>query len=251
MKVIKELKGFSNGKLELIQDTDLFVRKYNTVERNIPQMRAISDLGFRIPKIYNVTPYFFDMEYIVALDIKNFLLTQNLEPLIIYIKKLISKLKLTATNLKDYREIYKEKSQYIDNDYYLNLIPFRSNELINKLPDKLPQSMYYGDLTLENIIYDVRLNEFVLIDAVTIEYDSYVFDLAKLRQDLTCKWFLRNDNVYLDQKLKNILDSVFEEHREFFNDNILILMLLRVLKYCKINSFEEQYILKWINQLWK
>ena len=39
----------------------------------------------------------------------------------------------------------------------------------------MPQTTYHGDFTLENLIYDG--DEFIMIDPVTIEYDSYVFDL--------------------------------------------------------------------------
>ena len=59
-------------------------------------------------------------------------------------------------------------------------MPFTANELYAKLPKTLPSSEYHGDFTLENILYSLK-DDFVLIDPLTTEYDSYVFDLAKLR----------------------------------------------------------------------
>jgi len=251
MKVIKELQGYSNSKLEVIENNNtLFVRKYKGLDRSLPQLTAISNLGIRTPKIYNVGNDYFDMEYIMSIDIKSYLFSHRISGLVDYINSIIKKLKATTTNDKDYTQIYVSKLSYIDQDYYQNLLPFTSSQLIEQLPKYLPQSAYHGDLTLENILFDATNNEFVVIDAVTIEYDSFVFDLAKLRQDLTCKWFVRNDSVYIDQKLQNILDSVFEDYPQYLNDNLVIVMLLRVLLYAPRESFEEKFLIDWIKQLW-
>ena len=251
MKVIKELRGYSNCRLEVIQDNNqLFVRKHGGLDRNIPQLKVISDLGLRTPKIYDVASNHFDMEYIVAADMKSYLTNNRINGPIEYIKSVIKKLASTVTTTKDYTETYKKKLAYIDQEYYQSILPFTSQELISKLPRRLPQSSYHGDLTLENIMYDVQNSEFLLIDAVTIEYDSFVFDLAKLRQDLTCGWFIRHESIYIDQKLQIILDQVFEDYKQFLIDELVIVMLLRVLLYAPNGSFEEQYLINWIKKLW-
>jgi hypothetical protein len=251
MKVVKELRGYSNCRLEVIQDNNqLFVRKYGGLDRNIPQLKIISDLGLRTPKIYNVTSDHFDMEYIVASDMKSYLTNNRINGPIEYIKSVVNKLASTVTGTKDYTDIYNKKLAYIDQEYYQSLLPFTSQQLINRLPKQLPQSSYHGDLTLENIMYDVQNSEFLLIDAVTIEYDSFIFDLAKLRQDLTCRWFIRNEPIYIDQKLQIILDQVFEDYQQFLIDELVIAMLLRVLLYAPNGSFEEQYLINWIKRLW-
>jgi Ecdysteroid kinase-like family len=251
MKVVKELRGYSNCRLEVIQDNNrLFVRKYGGLDRNIPQLKVISDLGIRTPKIYDVTVDYFDMEYIVAADMKSYLTNNRINGPIEYIKSVIKTLSSTVITTKDYTDTYNKKLAYVDQEYYQNLLPFTSQELISRLPKHLPQSSYHGDLTLENIMYDVQNSEFLLIDAVTIEYDSFVFDLAKLRQDLTCRWFIRNEPIYIDQKLQIILDQVFEDYQQFLVDELVIVMLLRVLLYAPNGSFEEQYLINWIKRLW-
>lgn len=251
MKVIKELRGYSNCRLEVIQDNNqLFVRKYGGLDRNIPQLKVISDLGLRTPKIYNVSSNHFDMEYIAAADMKSYLTNNRINGPIEYIKSVINKLASTVTGIKDYTDVYEKKLAYIDQEYYQSMLPFTSQELINRLPCQLPQSSYHGDLTLENIMYDVQNSEFLLIDAVTIEYDSFVFDLAKLRQDLTCGWFIRHESIYIGQKLQIILDQVFEDYKQFLIDELVIVMLLRVLLYAPNGSFEEQYLINWIKKLW-
>ena len=88
-------------------------------------------------------------------------------------------------------------------------------------------------------------------DAVTIEYDSYIFDIAKLRQDLECKWFLRDTNLMLDVKLSSIQKRILKEFPLANNDYILILMLLRVYLHTKPGDSERQFIMKEINRLWK
>jgi len=129
-------------------------------------------------------------------------------------------------------------------------LPFKKQELIDKLPKELPRTNYHGDFTLENIIYDER-EGFVLIDPVTIEYDSYIFDLAKLRQDLECKWFLRETNLRLDVKLQNLQEKIFASFPQTKDDYLLILMLLRVYRHTEKNDSNRKFILKEINRLWK
>ena len=86
---------------------------------------------------------------------------------------------------------------------------------------------------------------------MTSEYDSYIFDIAKLRQDLECKWFLRNTDYKLDVKLENIQDKLLEKFELANNNYILILMLLRVYRYTKPNTIEDKLLTKEMNRLWK
>jgi hypothetical protein len=104
-------------------------------------------------------------------------------------------------------------------------------------------------MTLENVLYSDK--GFYLIDAVTTEYDSYIFDIAKMRQDLECKWFLRNTDVRLDTKLQNIQDSLKEHFPKYFDDNLVILMLMRVIQYCEKNDSNYNFLMKEIHKLWK
>jgi hypothetical protein len=186
------------------------------------------------------------MEYIPHVDIKHFLSTHNTIEISKFITDLFKKLKVNAID-KDYTQTYKDKLSKFNFEKYK--MPFTADELIDQLPKILPQSNYHGDLTLENILYDARINNFVLIDPITTEYDSYVFDLAKLRQDLVCKWFIRREQYYLDSKLKIILDGLLEF--KYYNSNaLLILMLMRVIPYTT-NNQDEEFLLNEVRKLWK
>jgi hypothetical protein len=146
--------------------------------------------------------------------------------------------------MKDYSLVYKSKLEAVD----FTGLNFNQQDLLDRLPQSLPSSNYHGDLTLENVIYDVNHQQFVLIDPLTTDYDSYVFDLAKLRQDITCHWFIRNDVTSIKPKLQNLFEEL-SVYDYFTDDSTLILMLLRVLPY--LQGKDRDYVINEANKLWK
>ena len=224
----------------------LFVRKTGDISRNLERFDALSNLKVSLPKIYNIYGSHYDMEYVSCLEMKKYLPTNNVDKLVDFIKNTMYNLSKNTIE-KDYTETYRKKLASFDFKKFD--MPFTSDELLSKLPKILPMSEYHGDFTLENILYDTNKKDFVLIDPLTTEYDSFVFDLAKLRQDLVCKWFIRNDNVYLDSKLYAIIDKL----NEFvYNKNqyLLILMLMRVLPYTH-NEKDKEFLMNGVRRLWK
>jgi len=244
MKVIKELKGHSGSEVLLIQDSTIFVRKTGNVTRNLERFESLSSLGLNFPKILYQDNNSFDMEYIHNFDIKNYLLKNQITFLFNFIKLTTQQLSKNYID-KNYTDVYYKKLKDVD---FTNLI-FTKEELINQLPKILPSSNYHGDFTLENILYDISGKQFVLIDPLTSEYDSYVFDLAKLRQDIDCKWFIRNEEIHIDTKLKNLSEELELEFETYSNSYLVILMLLRVLPYTK--ESDKDFIIKKANLLWK
>ena len=245
-KIVKEFHGHSGSQVYLMENEfGLYVKKNGNVTRNIERMQALMNAGFPVPKIYECDDETMTMQYIHGLDMKNYLIHCDTDPLINFIKESIDKFKSNIVE-KDYTEIYNQKLDWMDKETSL---PFTKDELIEVLPKKLPQSMYHGDMTLENIMHTKK--GFYFIDPVTIEYDSYIFDIAKMRQDLECKWFLRNENLKLDVKLQNIKDELKYLYPQAFNDSLLILMLLRVYKHCEKNDFNYNFIKRNVEELWK
>ena len=244
--IIRKLSGFSGSEVLLIKDGDLiFVRKIENVDRNYERLSHLRNLGFNVPEIYKKESNILDIQYIPSLDVKSYLKFNSISNLVEFILKTLEKLS-NNREPKDYSTIYKNKLNDID----FSLLPFSKEQLFDKLPKILYTSEYFGDLTLENILYGNDA-QFYLIDGATIEYDSYIFDIAKLRQDLKCKWFLRLDSLSLDVKLNAIEKEILDIYPEANDDYILILKLLRVYKHAKENSFEQQFLLKEINKLWK
>lgn len=242
--IIKELRGFSGNKIYLMSDNNmLFVRKIGNISRNLERLTALKDLC-PVPRILFHTEDTLDMEYVHGLDIKTYLKSHQPTRLLQFLVETIELLMGDPVN-KDYTDVYKAKLSEID----FTLLPFTSDELLDRLPKVLPQTNYVGDLTLENIISTE--DGFYLVDCATIEYDSYVFDIAKLRQDLDLQWFTRNDDAVLDVKTTYISQQLCERYPQADDDYLLILMLLRVYKHADVGSHEHNFLLKGIQRLWK
>lgn len=224
----------------------VIVRKSGNVQRNLERLDALEHIGLKTPKILEIYGDSYDMEYIANQDMKTYLENNSVNYLIQFLEFVFETLEKNQFE-KDYTEIYQQKLDSFPFEKY-NL-PFSKEQIFEKLPKSLPATEYHGDLTLENILYDITEKDFVLIDPLTTEYDSYVFDMAKLRQDLQCRWFIRNDNVFFDSKLKKINDELSK--KEFYNnDYLLILMLMRVLPYTQ-NQKDTFFIESEIRKLWK
>lgn len=244
-KLVKTLKGHSGSIVTLIQNENgMLVRKIDNVDRNYERLMAL--LGYvDVPKIYHYDGNRLDMEYIHGTDMRNYLLNNPVKDLNDFLVNAITLFSNNSVD-KDYTPVYNDMLSWIED----GMFPFTKDELIDKLPKVLPQSVYHGDMTLENIIYSTG-NRFFFIDAVTLRYDSWVFDIAKLRQDLECKWFLRRDPVMLDVKLMNIQDHLLKKFPLANDDYLLILMLLRVYLHCDKDSIEYDFVMREIKRLWK
>jgi hypothetical protein len=237
------LEGYSKSKVEILQKNNfLFVRKTGDIDRNLERYDAFLNIDLKMPKIIKKNKKYYDMEFIKHISAKEYLQKYNADKLIDFIKNTI-KILSKKTLQKDYSIIYQKKLSSFDWKKY-NL-PFTKEKLYDKLPKILPESMYFGDLTLENIL--CGKNNFILIDPLTTEYDSYVFDLAKLKQDTICKWFVRNESFNFGYKL----DEINQELKcEYDNNYLVILMLMRVLPYSK-NYKDKLFIENEIDKLWK
>jgi len=244
-QIVKKLEGHSGSQIYLMKnDNGLFVRKIDNIERNVERLTALYRVGYAVPVIYKYTNNQLDMQYLHGLDIKTYLTHNNVNDLSKFIIATFNSFSSQFVD-KDYTKVYYQKLAWMDSN---NDLPFTKEQLIEKLPKILPSSMYHGDLTLENIMSTDF--GFHMIDPVTTEYDSYIFDIAKMRQDLQCKWFLRNSDIKLDTKLQQLQDKIREEYPQAFNDSLLILMLLRVLSHCGKKDSNYQFLEKHINELW-
>jgi len=241
---IKRLNGHSGSTVSLMKDSSgLFIRKTNNVSRNYERISTLNSLGYSLPKLLKYSDNILDMEYIQGLDMKTYLIHNNTDNLSKFILSVLNSFSKNSTT-KDYSDIYEAKLNVVK----FKDLPFSKNDLLDKLPVNLPSSTYHGDFTLENLLYSN--SNFYMIDAVTIEYDSYIFDIAKLRQDLSCGWFLRHTNEHIETKLINLESSILDQFPEARNNALLILMLLRVFNNCIEGDFNYKFLLKHINRLW-
>lgn len=242
--IITNLKGNSNSNVLLMtEDGCNFVRKTGDIQRNLDRYKNL-DLPF--PKVLRVEDNYYDIEYVKNINIANYLKHNSPNLLITFLSDTLKYLSFPLVT-KNYTSVYEKKLTGID----LSCFKFNQAQLIDKLPKELPSSRYFGDLTFDNILFDIEKNRFVLIDGLSSEYDSYIFDLHKLKQDVLCKWFLRTEKntFYLDYKL-SIINNFLRQNYTFYDNNYLtILMLLRVFPYCK-NEFDRLFLVEEINKLW-
>lgn len=242
-RVIKELKGHSGSAVYLMnKHGTTFVRKTGDFVRNLNQFQKLE--SFNIPKVYSITSTFFDMEYIHGLDIRSFLINYPAETLAEALLDILNQFASTAQP-KDYTDSYQDFFDKVNFD----VLPFSRQEFTTRLPKQLYQSQYHGDLTLENLIYSNQ--RFYMIDCSEGIWDSYIFDIAKLRQDLECKWFLRDNPAMLENKLAYIQDRILQRFPLASDNSLLILMLLRVVRYCQVNDANWKFLIGEIHKLWK
>ena len=244
-KVIKELHGFSGNEIYLMKKPDrLFVRKSGDVFRNFNQLTQLFG-KYPVPEVYGIKNKTMDMEYIHGLDMRNYLLTHPANHLNDFLHKIFYQMSSNVV-MKDYTSAYIDLFDKIN----FSVLPFTKEDLLNNLPKELPSSDYHGDFTLENLIY-TEDKGFIMIDCVSVMFDSWIFDIAKMRQDLECRWFLRNNPAMIENKLSQIQTDLITSWPQAGDDNLLIVMLLRVFRHCKPNTQEYNFLLKEINKLWK
>jgi RIO-like serine/threonine protein kinase len=247
-KILKTLNGYSGSKIYLMSDdTKVFIRKIDNVDRNYERLKTLKHFGFDVPIIYQKNNNILDMEYLSGLDMKSYINIHTIDRFLEYVFNLVEQFSVNS-NSKNYTDTYYKKLEWMDKS---NPFSFTKNELIERLPKILPQSIYHGDLTLENIIYS-KNDKFYMIDGSTIDYDSWVFDLSKMRQDLCVGWFIRNNDDKNLKKYLSIIDQKLTEKYPLLNNNsLVILMLLRVFLYTEKNSKDQLFIIKEIEKLWK
>lgn len=248
MAVIKHLCGYSGSQVLLIREGDTtFVRKFGQNARNLERLDALETLGIALPRILERSDDHYDMEYIRHTDMVGWLSHNAIDGFVRWMSDLISMLDATSVP-KDYLLIYRERLSSPALADFIPSLPFSPMDLIDRLPRHLPSGQYHGDLTMDNCLHGVD-GKFYLIDPLTSDYDGWVFDMAKLMQDLECGWFIRNRNVMLKGKLWAIKSMLVAEHPVIDNRFLLILMLLRILPYAKSDE-DKRFLISEITRLW-
>jgi len=252
--IVKEFQGFSGSRVFLVKnslpignDKSYYsVRKEGNIERNYEKMMILAEKGFAVPAVHYKTNSILSMEYIAGYDIISFLQRYDVKLLLSFVVETIERFRQDIVN-KNYLDTYVNHLFSLKNNAFL---PFSIDDLINRLPTHLEKSLCHGDFTFDNLIFND--NKFYMIDSSTGVYDSWIFDLAKLRQDIDGKWFLRNGDInQFNIELEFLKTELKKRYPIAFDDNIYILMLLRIYKYTNPSQPEHKFILKEIRKLWK
>lgn len=251
-KIIYNHQGFSGALVEIIEEGNAYtVKKTGDIHRNVKQLRLLKGTGVSIPDIIYSDDTTLIMEYIHGIPMDTFIHYYGVKDLFGDLVQYITRFQVDTVDA-DYTEVYNRFLEEIDFDN----LPFTSGELLERLPKILPRSKYYhGDLTLGNMIHSGYGWRTFLIDPVSTVFDSWVFDIAKLRQDLEGLWFIRDNGIEWSDHMGKILvelsDSLRSKYPLAYDDNLYILMLLRVYRHCKPDSLEYNLIRNEIIRLWK
>ena len=243
--IIKQLIGHSGATVNLVeQDSNIVVEKSgNGTDRNYAQMLALEKHVVQ-PAILSYDNNQLVMEYVPSTDMVHYLINENRTPLIHFIKSTYNTLaNIVYDPAKDYLPTYERRLSTAE------WLPASMGEIIALLPRYLPQTLYHGDFTMNNILYDYNNARFVLIDAVNTDLDSVHFDISKLRQDRDCGWFVRDSSVLLSNRLLTLSEEL-DSHCAYYNNNAMaILALLRVWPYS--SDSDKKWLADQIDKLWK
>jgi len=228
--LIKEFSGNSGARINLIYNSKLC--RYEVVKDNfnksIESAKILNSLPFHTPEIYEVTQDKIVMEYIDGITIKTYLSTAthtDIDRLKAFLCQYIDQ---CLNNSQEYDFTDEISQKVLSLKPYIDLSNlFKNTNLV------FPRSLIHGDFTLENIIFSN--NNFYFIDGNPTNLNSIVFDFNKLRQDIEFSWFIRNIEVQTSYKMDcgYLLHQLKKKYPSLYNNDITILMLSRILPYCR------------------
>jgi len=254
MQCLKEFKGHSGCKIKLYEDNGKYI-VHKTGSEKLKQSAIILDnlrqLGFNTPLVYDADNDFMSMEYINGIDMKTYILNGNQND----INKLVEFLNFYIKTLSNESSIdilpnLVSKLHNIEKVTDLSNLNFTCLDLLEKLPKTSSCGSIHGDFTLDNILF--YKDKFYLIDANPTELNYINFDAIKIRQDLDCLWFVRNEKDTLNYRIvcQQISKQLKNKWSFLNNDYILIFMLMRILPYCKDDK-TKNFLITEINKLWQ
>jgi RIO-like serine/threonine protein kinase len=127
-KLIKEFVGHSGSKVYLKEcpSGGIYVEKVGNTERNLERLSVLATEGYPVPNIILHEKDHMIMEYIHGLDMKNYLIHNNIYQLLNFIFQTLDKFSENSIQ-KDYTETYYKKLSWMnDTDF-----PFTKKELIS------------------------------------------------------------------------------------------------------------------------
>ena len=181
---------------------------------------------------------------------------KNIETLINIFRKLLLFFKNNKFNNNTNKKINIEKKiielkKIHSNRKYSYVFRFLEKKLQN-IDTNIEETLCHGDLTFSNVIitkgnsFKINFddNKILLIDWLNTYFDSYLQDLAKLKQELFYGWSSRN--ISSTQKINNLLTGEYiwkKLYKYFINENnkslfkiIMILCIMRITPYAKTNQ---------------
>jgi len=258
MQFVKSLKGHSKSTVGLYYKKKKFI-VIKEGQKNLGEaariLKKFSSLGIKTPLIEIIKEDEIHMEYINGCDMQQYIqnaskvdLDKLIEFINDYYKIIISE--ASQSDVHDMSDVIESKLRDISKINFVNQLDFSLAELYDLLPKTSRLGLVHGDFTLDNILY--KDNNFYLIDSNPTNINSLFYDANKIRQDIDCFWFIRDQQqkknysiacAYMSKTLK-------QKWKFLCDDYILIFMLLRIFPYCNDKKTKE-FLITEVNRLWQ
>ena len=279
-----DLNGFSGNKIEVIRsEGKTFVRKtaknssYNErMEKEIEKLEKLKKISeknndFKIPKIFSVKKnqddlVEYELEFVPGESLDTCLYNLNSEKIKFFAKKLgkiitaissesaqssINEKKFLSQKFEELTlELNKKRALKIENELFNEYIKKIEDLKINSSDLTNKSTFCHGDLALDNILISKK-SEIYLIDPLHNDFESVMWDYAKILQSSMTYWnLIKYQNFRLVYNHKKIIISPNEHismfHTHFlknlgaFNSSTILLYLsatlARVAKYAKTDK---------------
>lgn len=256
---IKNLSGHSGCNIGLyFKDGMFFVRKFSgnigynrrLLQQMLKQASYPDNGVMRAPRVYarhidSDGLFYFDMEYVRARTLAEFMSYISISDISKYIKILFDSLPLSDGRIHPTAsDIFTNKISSLQQTFSeITPVERVAFDVLNRFDfSQIPNTRCHGDLTLENILVTPS-DELYLIDFLDSFYNSWMIDVAKLLQDLELHWSYRNTEISANLSirllaaknalLENILalDSGRDKLDQI--EHILLLNVLRIVPYAK------------------
>lgn len=250
------LGGHSGCQILLCEDEsgNAFVRKIsssiNYNERLLMQKEKQENFQeglIKVPKILRdgylgTGLYYFDMEYVHGITLAEYIKEVEVNEIKGIVDMLMASAKAERSSQAGAAVPQVFQDKIMDLKHKLSKL---DNGIINEALDllaahdwsKITSSVCHGDMTLENII--VRNNELYLIDFLDSFFDSWVFDLSTILQDVEVLWHYREEKIDNNTVIRLIImhDLLFKSMQELMGEDYievyytLLLKLIRIYPY--------------------
>lgn len=257
-ELIKNLLGHSGCNLNLYKEEDrIFLRKdagnanYNRrLKKQFIKQKKFNLEKVKTPRIFeyginNKGIFYFDMEYINGITLSEYMKQIKIKEIVDLITLLFESLPIKQGGYFDRAQnIFQHKISDLETILDTSDINIKQSlDLLKKYDfSKVPQSSCCGDLTLENIIINMR-GEIYVIDLLDSFYNSWMIDVAKLLQDVELGWSYRKQvrdfglNLRLATAKQALFDNILslDEGQTYLVTiyHILLLNILRIYPYAK------------------
>ena len=198
--------------------------------------------------------YYFDMEYIHGITMAEYLKEVEVNEIKGIVDVLISSAKSERECRNGDPSPQAFQAKILDLKKKLSKL---NNDIINEAIELLSShdwgrifsSACHGDMTLENII--VRNNELYLIDFLDSFFDSWIFDLSTILQDVEVLWHYREEKIDNNTVIRLIImrDLLFNRMQELMGEEYIEVYYTLLLKLIRIYPYtNDELTYNFLNQ---